>query len=74
MPNVNCPSCLADFAINGDPEVGQLVVCPRCETQLVIVWLYPLEVDFVDEMIQSDADLEGDAIKKRNRIHRSTKE
>jgi len=74
MPKVTCPSCLAVFAVSVDPEVGQLVVCPQCEAQLVIVWLYPLEVDFVDEMIQSEADLDGESIKKRNRIHRSTKD
>jgi len=74
MPKVKCPSCLAVFAVNDDPDVGQLVVCPQCETQLVIVWLYPLEVDFVDELIAGEADLDAEPIKKRNRLRRSQKD
>lgn len=74
MPKVKCPSCLAVFALNVDPEVGQLVVCPQCEAQLMIVWLYPLEVDFVDEMIASEADLDVESIKKKKRLRRSSKD
>ena len=74
MPKVTCLSCLAVFAVNDDPDVGQLVVCPQCEAQLMIVWLYPLEVDFVDEIIVGEADLDAKLIKKRNRLHRSSKD
>jgi hypothetical protein len=65
---------LAVFAVNDDPVVGQLVVCPQCEAQLVIVWLFPLEVDFVDEIIAREADLDAEPIKKRNRLRRSSKD
>ncbi len=74
MPTVKCPTCLAVFAIAPDPEIGQLVVCPQCDTQLIIVWLYPLEVDFVDEILESKSDLDGKTIKKKDLFHQLKKD
>ncbi len=40
-----CPNCCKNLKIE-HPEIGQLVVCSECFENLVIVWLFPIELDF----------------------------
>jgi hypothetical protein len=49
MISACCPHCNSPIEIQGNPEVGQQVKCQKCLTMLVITWLYPLCLDFLDE-------------------------
>jgi lysine biosynthesis protein LysW len=40
-----CPNCCTNIKIES-PEIGQRIVCPDCQKKLVIVWLFPIELDF----------------------------
>ena len=40
-----CHKLLYEYK-NEHPDIGQLIVCPDCHKNLVIVWLFPLELDF----------------------------
>jgi len=40
-----CPNCCTNIKME-HPDIGQLIVCPDCHKNLVIVWLFPLELDF----------------------------
>ncbi len=41
MPKAACPSCLSIVTLNDRPEIGQPVLCPDCQANLTIIWLYP---------------------------------
>ena len=45
MPKAYCPNC--DAVINKDnPQVGAMVTCPECHTELEIISIDLFEVDF----------------------------
>jgi ribosomal protein S27E len=52
----DCPSCGNGVPIYGQASVGQRAVCPSCKTQLEIVWLEPIELDFPYEYDDDDYD------------------
>ena len=39
-----CPVCNLDLPIQNPVELHQQVICPNCELELEVVWLYPLEL------------------------------
>jgi alpha-aminoadipate carrier protein LysW len=45
MPNVSCPECAADFALDPGVETGEIVVCPDCGVDLEVTSLDPATVD-----------------------------
>jgi len=49
MNLTQCPLCQADIEIGPKPSLGQEVVCPHCDAQLEVVWLYPLALDEPEE-------------------------
>lgn len=49
----SCPNCCTNIKIER-PEIGQKVVCPDCFKNLVIVWLFPIELDFEQTKPVSD--------------------
>ena len=51
MINVSCPNCQSKLEINGTPKIGQPVQCSNCSTNLEIVWLFPITLDFVETNI-----------------------
>ncbi len=50
--DVLCRSCGREIQFRRPPHLGQRFVCPRCSTQLEVIGLAPLEVDWAfDEPI-----------------------
>ena len=51
MEAVNCLSCGDEIRITRPHKIGELVTCAECGTELEIVWLDPLELDwpFIDD-------------------------
>ena len=45
-----CPQC--DVAVNFDtmPRVGQITICPSCRTRLEVAYLYPIMLDWADDV------------------------
>jgi alpha-aminoadipate carrier protein LysW len=56
MEAAECISCGAEIMFRESPKMGQLVKCPRCDAELEVVWLDPVEVDwpFVDDYDDDD--------------------
>ncbi len=48
MPTTICPGCDYEFSISR-PRLGQKVRCPGCDAQLEVVYLDPLEVDWIED-------------------------
>jgi len=46
MEVAECISCGTQIAIRGDVLIGTQVKCPKCEAELEVVWLDPLELDW----------------------------
>jgi len=51
MEAAECISCGTEITFREDPKMGQLVKCQRCDAELEVVWLDPVELDwpFVDD-------------------------
>jgi alpha-aminoadipate carrier protein LysW len=61
MVKPTCPSCGEDVVIPGRPELGQRVVCPSCDSELEVIELEPLELDWpFDEDEDWDDDWDDD--------------
>ena len=58
MEATECISCGSEIKIRENPKMGQLVKCPRCDAELEVVWLDPVEVDwpFVDDYDDEDEE------------------
>jgi alpha-aminoadipate carrier protein LysW len=57
MKKVTCPSCGENVNVSDKPKMGQRVVCKECDTELEVVWLDPLELDWpMDEYERDDDD------------------
>ncbi len=46
MATATCPSCDSRFILRSPAHIGQRVVCDFCETELEVVSLKPLELDW----------------------------
>lgn len=58
MPNarVMCRSCGRDIRLRREPKLGLRLTCPGCATNLEVIGLTPLEVDWAfDEPIAEAA-------------------
>jgi len=44
-----CPSCEEVVRLNSRPRIMQLFTCPSCRTELRVVGVSPIELDWVDE-------------------------
>ena len=53
-----CPACGNEVKFRVKPRMGQAVVCPNCESELEVVWLDPVEIDwpFDDDEDEDDED------------------
>lgn len=58
MMTAECPSCGVFIQLGGKPRIGQQVVCGACDSELEIVLLDPIELDWVygDEDEDDDED------------------
>lgn len=53
-----CPSCGAQVTVKGTPKIGMHTTCRSCDTELEVVWLDPLELDWPMDEGESDAEEE----------------
>ncbi len=53
-----CPSCGAQVSVKGTAKIGMNVTCKSCDTELEVVWLDPLELDWPMEDEDIDEDLD----------------
>jgi lysine biosynthesis protein LysW len=65
MALAECPSCGESVNVGTRPKMGQRVVCQACDTELEVVWLDPVELDWPfdvedDEEYFYDDDYEED--------------
>ena len=47
---IECPECAAEVGLPGDVMQNEIIVCPECGTELEILSLNPLEVDYAPEV------------------------
>jgi lysine biosynthesis protein LysW len=55
-----CPSCGSKVFVGTKPRVGQRVKCPSCSSELEVVWLDPVELDWPYDEDEFDEDDESD--------------
>jgi lysine biosynthesis protein LysW len=60
-----CPVCNLDILIQDPVELHQQVICPNCDLELEVVWLYPLELAKVLDY-QSDPNKKKVTKRKKN--------
>lgn len=48
MMFTKCPSCQGEIKFTGRPHMSQQVRCRNCDAQLEVVWLNPIELDWVE--------------------------
>ena len=56
MAKAECPACEARVNVGGKPHMGQRVKCPSCATELEVVWLDPVELDWPYDDDDEDFD------------------
>ncbi|MEW5986801.1 MAG: hypothetical protein AB1791_09220 [Chloroflexota bacterium] len=61
MVTALCPDCEHPIDLTSHPKKGQLMVCPNCHTELEVISLNPVELDWAyysqsedEEWVESD--------------------
>lgn len=54
MPYATCPGCDEKIYLRTTPKIGDIVYCPTCETELEVVGLNPIELDWPWEDEEED--------------------
>jgi alpha-aminoadipate carrier protein LysW len=63
MATAICPSCDKAVNLSGDPEIGQRITCPSCQTELEVIDVEPVELDWAydyDDDWDDDEDWDDD--------------
>jgi lysine biosynthesis protein LysW len=62
MTFIECISCGTEIQFSNQPSIGDLVTCSECKSELEIVWLDPLELDwpFDEEDYYDNDDYDSD--------------
>ncbi|MBN1246657.1 MAG: hypothetical protein JXC32_03320 [Anaerolineae bacterium] len=55
-----CPACDETIILNAMPKLDQKIRCPHCRTDLIVVDLDPVELDWDDFEDDDDWDDEDD--------------
>lgn len=53
MVIATCPECFQEVQVSGHPQIGHHALCEACGIDLEVVWLYPLALDYLEEVNQS---------------------
>lgn len=56
MNEAACPSCGATVSIKGTPKIGMHVTCKSCDSEVEVVLLDPLELDFPMDEFEGEED------------------
>jgi lysine biosynthesis protein LysW len=59
MVIATCPECYQEVQVSESPKIGHHVLCENCGMKLEVVWLYPLALDFLDEVRQPLNEIKG---------------
>lgn len=54
MVMADCPACNAKINLGYKPKLGQRAVCSACDTELEVVWLEPVELDWPYDEYEDD--------------------
>jgi lysine biosynthesis protein LysW len=46
IQKAECPQCGVEISVGSQPRIGQLMTCTSCNSELEVVWLDPLELDW----------------------------
>lgn len=57
--NVYCLGCDQSIDLGTEIAIGRQITCPDCETQLEIINLYPIELDWIYDGPTIDNDHAG---------------
>ncbi|MDH5505621.1 MAG: lysine biosynthesis protein LysW [Anaerolineae bacterium] len=60
MQIANCPYCEAGVGLDSKPKMGQRVTCGNCKTELEVVWLDPVELDWPMDSFEDEDEYEYD--------------
>ena len=62
MDTAKCLDCGSMITFSRQPRTGNLVNCPSCGTELQVVWLDPLELDwpYYDDYDDDEDDFDDD--------------
>ena len=52
MISVRCPVCLFELEIKDEPRIGHKIICLNCESDLEVIWLFPITVGLSEEKDQ----------------------
>ena len=56
MINAKCPLCQSEVSVGWSPAYDQRVTCSSCNAVLEIVWLDPIEFDWLDNEEEESED------------------
>jgi hypothetical protein len=60
MLTVTCPQCQRQIDLDSDPEIGQCLICKSCHAILEVTWLFPVDVDFLENSDPKQRRIDGD--------------
>jgi hypothetical protein len=49
MVMISCPECQQRIDLVSDPNIGQQTTCQSCNTDFVVTWLFPVNLDYLDD-------------------------
>lgn len=58
VQKAKCPQCGEEILVGTKPRIGQQVSCNNCGSELEVVWLDPLELDWPVIDYEEDEDIE----------------
>jgi len=53
MASAYCPDCDEKIVLN-NPKVGQKLFCPHCDTEIEVIGIDPLDLDWAYDMSYDD--------------------
>lgn len=56
MPYATCPGCDENIYLRNAPKLGDIVYCPTCETELEVIGVNPIELDWPWEDDEEDEE------------------
>ncbi len=56
MAMADCPACGVKINIGLKPRMGQRIKCNACSTELEVVWLEPVELDWPYDVDDDEDD------------------
>ena len=56
MVTISCPECQQPIDLVSNLNIGQQATCKSCNTDFVVTWLFPINLDYLDvaEIIKTE--------------------